>query len=416
MIKTLFLSLLLCASCALAQSGTRPDPVAGTSSAQPGAAPSTTPQAQPSAPPAEKPATTEQNNAATQATDAKTPAPASTQPPTNTNDQGAAGQSSAPEQSTPKQNAKPQSDAAPNMANVEITPAVSGAPETKILDSSAVGKHTGVTGAPDPLLDVPPLPKGKPTLIGGVATKVDRIHSRVTVEPYGAKNKMPIYIDERSHIYRNGVETTIQSIKKGDRVYFDTMLDGANVFAKNVRVISETGAAEVRGRITSYDAARGVIQLQDALSSKPVSFRISNQTQVKAQQGTASMGDIAKGALVDVVFAPDKANRGIAKEVTLLAKPGASYTFAGVITNVNLRDGVVSVENQTDGKVYDIEFDGHSKSERSGLKIGNSVNIAATFDGENYRATNVTVTEAAAKPKDRPDQKKPKADSDDDKD
>jgi hypothetical protein len=174
-------------------------------------------------------------------------------------------------------------------------------------------------------------------------------------------------------------------------------------------VFSESGGAEVRGQITAYDAARGTIQLQDALSSRPVTFRVSNETRITSQQGSAHLSDLGKGALVDVFFAPDKANRGIANQITLLARPGASYTFAGIITNVNLRDGVVSVENHGDGKVYDINFDPRSRSERSSLHVGNSVNISATFDGENYRATNVTVTEASSAPKARPDQRKPKS-------
>jgi hypothetical protein len=410
MTKALLLSLILAATATVAQQGTRPDPMAGqsSSSTSPGANPTDTPQAKPNESPAAQPEPAPQGSATTQPTQAAPGTDA--QPPASQPDNAQAPSTEPPAKAgndkTPPQ--KPQGDAANFTAHIETTPPVSGSPETKIIDASAVGKHTGVTGAADPLMDVPPLPKGKPTLIGGIAVKVDRIRSRVTVEPYGAKNKMQIMIDERSHIFRNGVETTILGIKKGDRVYFDTMLDGAKIFAKNVRVISETGGAEVRGQITSYDPGRGVIQLQDALSSRPVSFRITSSTQVRGQQGSASASDLAKGALIDVVFAPDKSNRGIATQVVVLARPGVSYTFAGVITNVNVRDGVVSVENQTDGKIYDIEFDPRSKSERNGLHVGNAVNIAATFDGENYKATTVTVTEAKAQPKSRPDEKKQK--------
>jgi hypothetical protein len=380
------------------QQGTAPDPMAGQTGSQPGSAPTNTPQAQQNASPAANAPNPQQNNAATAPTEASPPSSAPS-------DQPAA--SKPGDTNTPKTDTTtaPKTDAAPTTANVELTSPVTGAPETKIIDPSAIGKHAGNTGATDPLLDTPPLPKGKPTLVGGMAVKVDKVRNRVTVEPYGAKNKMPVFIDERSHIYRNGVETTIASIKKGDRVYFDTMLDGAHIFAKNVRVVSETGAAEVRGQITSWDPGRGTIQLQDALSSRPVSFRVTTTTHFKTGKGTASSADLAKGALVDVTFAPDKANRGIANEVVILARPGVSYTFAGNITNVNLRDGTVSVENQTDGKVYDIEFDTHSKSERGGLRAGNTVNITATFDGENYKATNVTVTESA-EPKKKSDEKK----------
>jgi hypothetical protein len=393
-----FLSLTLSVN---AQQGTRPDPMAGQST-QPGAAPTNTPQSQQDASPAANTQATPQKNAETSPSQAPASTDASAPKSTDTTNTTKTDTTTAP-----KTDAAP-----PSSANIELTPPVTGSPQTKIIDPSAVGKHAGLTGAADPLLDTPPLPKGKPTLIGGTAVKVDRVRSRVTVEPYGAKNKMPVFIDERSHIYRNGVETTIASIKKGDRVYFDTMLDGAHIFAKNVRVVSETGAAEVRGQIIAYDPSRGTIQLQDALSSRPVTFRINNSTQVRINGKGASVGDLAKGALVDVVFAPDKANRGIATEISLLARPGVSYTFAGRITNVNLRDGTVSVENQTDGKVYDIEFDTRSKSERGGLRAGNEVSITATFDGENYKATNVTVTEAEAAPKGKPktDEQKPKSD------
>ena len=257
-----------------AQTGMRPDPRAGQSSTAPEGAPTNTPQAQQDSSPASNTQPTPQAGAANQPNQPAPPSPQPSLPPTQ--------QRSNEKQSN--QDAS-KSQPAPAAASVQLTPAVTGSPETKIFDASATGKHSGVTGAPDPLLDTPPLPKGKPTLIGGTATKVDRIRSRVTVEPFGAKNKTPIYIDERSHIYRNGVETTVLGIKKGDRVYFDTMLDGSHIFAKNVRVVSETGAAEVRGQITAYDPRRGTIELQDALSSRPVSFRITNQTKVTTDQG-----------------------------------------------------------------------------------------------------------------------------------
>lgn len=394
--SAVLVSLVMSAGVAVAQGGMRPDPQAGQSSTAPVGAPTNTPQAQQNSSPAANTSSqrTPQAGAANEPTQAQPPTPQLSQAPTQ-------------QKSNTDSNQKQTDTISPQTtAHVELTPPVTGSPETKILDASAVGKHTGVTGAPDPLLDTPPLPKGKPTLIGGTAVKVDRIHSRVTVEPFGAKNKMPVYIDERSHIFRNGVETTIMGIKKGDRVYFDTMLDGSRIFAKNVRVMSETGAAEVRGQITAYDPSRGTIELQDALSSRPVSFRVTNQTQVRSQAGRASTGDLAKGALVDVTFAPDKANRGIATEVVLLARPGVTYTFAGMVTNVNMRDGVVSVENRTDGKVYDIEFDSRSRSTRDSLHVGSTVSIRATFDGENYKATSVTVSEARTAPRTNPDQEK----------
>src|SRR5205085_9972973 len=84
----------------------------------------------------------------------------------------------------------------------------------------------------DPLLDVPPLPKGKVTLVGGNVLKIDPIRNRLQVQPFGAKDKMKISFDERTRVFRDGRETTQASIRKGDRVYLDTMLVGPQVFAR----------------------------------------------------------------------------------------------------------------------------------------------------------------------------------------
>src|SRR5215472_10821421 len=62
--------------------------------------------------------------------------------------------------------------------------------------------------AGDPLLNPPPLPKGKVTMIGGVVGKIDPIRSRLTVQPFGSKESLKVAYDERTHIYRDGRETT----------------------------------------------------------------------------------------------------------------------------------------------------------------------------------------------------------------
>src|SRR5207244_8318526 len=41
----------------------------------------------------------------------------------------------------------------------------------------------------DPLLDLPPLPHGKVSLLGGTVTRLDRVQDRLTIQPFGAKQK-----------------------------------------------------------------------------------------------------------------------------------------------------------------------------------------------------------------------------------
>ena len=38
---------------------------------------------------------------------------------------------------------------------------------------------------PDPLLDLPPVPKAGATLVGGVIAKLDRVRDRILVKPFG---------------------------------------------------------------------------------------------------------------------------------------------------------------------------------------------------------------------------------------
>src|SRR5262249_45097583 len=69
----------------------------------------------------------------------------------------------------------------------------------------------------NPLLEPPPLPKTKPTLIGGTAARIDHVRNLLTIQPFGGGQKVKMFIDERTHVYRNGQATTVLGIRKGDR-------------------------------------------------------------------------------------------------------------------------------------------------------------------------------------------------------
>lgn len=258
-----------------------------------------------------------------------------------------------------------------------------------------------VNGAADdnpnnPLLEPPALPAGKPTLIGGTASGVDHVRNRLTIEPFGGGKKIKMFLDERTHVYRNGAETTVLGIRKGDRVYADTMLDGARVFAKNVRVENQVGEAEVRGQITAVNAEKGTVTVKDELSSQPVTFAIDQRTTYSAYKGTASNADLHPGALVDVQFAPVRDKRDVAQEVILLARPGDTYVFSGVVTNVNLRDGTLALENRSDDQTYELHFGTAATDERSKLKVGSEVTAHAVFDGKEYKANDLQVQQVSA--------------------
>src|SRR5215469_938653 len=213
-------------------------------------------------------------------------------------------------------------------------------PKTEVFDSSATASGLTTDGH-DPILDPPPLPSGNATLVGGTVAGVDHIHNRMTVRVFGNGAKWKIAYDERTHIFRNGAETTQLAIKKGERVYVDTMLDRKKheVFARNVRLGIQTPSADADGQVTEVDNARSVVTLRDQINSSPVHISVDQQTKIVYGSNPASLNDLKPGSLIHVRFSPGQSNHGVAREITIVAAPGAEFTFVGRITYLDMHRG-----------------------------------------------------------------------------
>ncbi len=266
--------------------------------------------------------------------------------------------------------------------------------------STAPGTKSQPGGAsPDdnpfnPLLEPPPLPKGKPTLIGGLATHVDRVRDHLTIQPFGGGPKIKVFVDERSHIYRDGAETTVLGIHKGDRVYVDTMLDGSQIFAKNVRVVTQTGTAQMRGQVIGFNRETGTVSLRDQLSSRPIAFDVSSNTKFSSANGATITGDLQPGSLVQVQFAPNRNDRPSAQQIVVLANPGDSYVFSGEVVSLDMRTNSLSLENRSDEQTYELHFSSMALPDSRALKVGSEVTARAVFDGKEYKATNLQIENA----------------------
>jgi hypothetical protein len=252
------------------------------------------------------------------------------------------------------------------------------------------------SNAGDPLLDVPPLPRGNVTVIGGTVLKIDQIRNRLVVGPFGGGEKLKMTFDERTHVFRDGTETTQMAIRKGDRVYVDTMLDGPRVFARNIRLQSQAGAADASGQIEALNLSSGVLTLRDQLSSEPVSFRVDSGTVVKREGQSSALADVKSGSLVTLKFAPGGRARGVVKEISIIAVPGTSFTFAGRVTHLDLRSKTLAVQNSSDGKTYDIIFDPAKVQGEDNLVVGAQVTVVAIFTGSGYQAQTVTINQETA--------------------
>jgi len=269
-------------------------------------------------------------------------------------------------------------------------------PKTEILDSSAT---SGVSNnGRDPILDPPPFPSGNSTLVGGIIRDVDHVRNRMAVAVFGG-GRWTVFFDERTHIFRNGAETTQMALKKGERVYVDTMLDGTrhDIFARNIRVGVSAPPADADGQIIAVDTAHGELTLRDSINSVPVHFGVDKETRISSGATPVTLNQVKAGALVHVKFSPASGNRGVAREIIITAAPGAAFTFLGTLTFLDLHRGLLAIHNVTDNKNYDIHFRPEHTQESSNLGVGSNVKIIATFEGTRYTAQSITLSDEAGK-------------------
>jgi hypothetical protein len=255
-----------------------------------------------------------------------------------------------------------------------------------------------------PVLPVPEKPDGRVSLIGGTVDRVDQIRNRMSVHIFGG-GSMKVFFDERSRIYRDGVETTQLALKQGERVYLDTQLDNDRIFARNIHIKTKFQPADATGQIVSYDSQRGEFTLMDRLSGRPVRFRTTSDTLITAKQRNNTKPVLQRGALVNVKFAPGPQRQDVAREVELLIEPGAIVNFYGTLTSVNLRTGLLGIRNKSDDQLYGVHFSRSTNGLTEELQPGAEVVIESVFNGSGYDARNISVNRTASEVKeDQPDE------------
>jgi len=255
---------------------------------------------------------------------------------------------------------------------------------------------------------LPPLPKGKSTVIGGAIRGVDRVRDQFTLDVFGGRS-LKVLFDERTLIYRDGVKSSQRDLRSGDHVSVETVLDGTTVFARSIHTLSESPAGDCQGQVMSYDPADRVLTVRDALSRQPIKFRLpggvafvrqgqaasSSAASSSAEPGSA---DLDAGTLVSVKFQSDNKGHGVASQVSILAAPGSAFVFVGNVASLDLHSGLLVVVDPRDDKRYDIFFDSARFPVSRDLREGTDVMVTADFDGARYVASAITVRPTAATP------------------
>jgi hypothetical protein len=265
---------------------------------------------------------------------------------------------------------------------------VSSAPASSITLDPAPASTGTRTLTYDPLLDPPPLPHNRVSLVGGTVTDIDTILNRITILPYGSRKDMRFAFDLRSRIDQDGKSATARDIRTGERVYVDGMLDGSRLFAKSISIRSRSTGIGY-GQIVSYDARSQALTVRDQLSDAPIRFNLSPTTVIRNGTETRSAADLVPGSLVSLEFGTQQGALAV-REVSLIAKTGSTFLFVGNITFVDLARKLIAVYNQSDGKTYEIILSSVSSSVIQDLHAGRQVVISAVFDGTQYVAQSIT--------------------------
>ncbi len=226
--------------------------------------------------------------------------------------------------------------------------------------------------------------------MGGTIAKMDRVRDQLTVQVFGG-GKMKIAFDTRTHIFHDGTEAAASDLRQGDRVYVDTILDGSTVFARSIRLRTSASAGESQGIVVSYRSDKGELVVRDVISPGPLTIHLTSSTRLVHGDKSASTSELVPGTLIAVKFGM-KDGYDVASELSVLAVPGSSFTFAGRVTAVDLRNGLLVINSSTDGKTYEISFDPTALGVDERLRPAADVSVLTRFDGNRYVARSVTVT------------------------
>jgi hypothetical protein len=263
---------------------------------------------------------------------------------------------------------------------------------SKETSSDAITPNTIVPGNDvRKLTELPALPDGKVTLIGGTVQRVDHLRDRLVLQAFGG-GRFAVLFDERTRVYRDGKTTSLDSLKNGERAYVDTMLDGTQIFARNIRIAAQTANGQSSGQIVEYQPATGELRLRDTVSPETAILQVTSSSSIRHGDKAATAAELRPGTLVALTFTPGNGKAPVVREISILASPGATFAFAGRIEHLDLRRGLLVLVDPRDNKSYEMSFDPAARNLIRDLKQKADVSVQTVFDGRRYQVRDVTVT------------------------
>jgi hypothetical protein len=271
------------------------------------------------------------------------------------------------------------------------SPAVSNATATTVENADL---NTNATSFLPPL---PKTPLGKTTVIGGIVRNIDPVRDQLTLGIYGGGKPMKILFDERTQFFRDGVKTPLDDMRPEDHASVETILDGDNVFAVSVHMLSRSPQGECEGQVLAFDPRNGEVTVRNTLSGEPIKLRVQPRTTI-ARMGQPAFAstvtgtsDLMRGALITVKFEGDNKGGGVADAIAILATPGSGFYFSGNVTYLDLHAGLMALTDPRDEKSYSVAFDPARFPLSHGLHEGSRISVTASFDGNRYVASKLDI-------------------------
>jgi hypothetical protein len=247
------------------------------------------------------------------------------------------------------------------------------------------------------LPSLPSAPAGKTTVIGGVIRSIDPVLDQMTLNVYGNGKPMKVLFDERTKFYRDGVKTPLDDMKPNDHASVETLLDGDDVFAVSVHMLSQSPQGEFVGQVLGFDPRNGEVTLRNTLSGAPIKLRVEPRTTI-ARMGQPAFAstvtgtsDLMLGALISAKFEGDSRGTAVADSISILAIPGSGFYFSGNVTFLDLHAGMMAITDPRDQRNYTIAFNPSLIPASHSLLLGSRVGVTASFNGKQYVASKLEV-------------------------
>jgi hypothetical protein len=241
---------------------------------------------------------------------------------------------------------------------------------------------------------LPPVPRGKSTVLGGQIQHVDPVRDQLTLKAYGEK-PIKILFDERTQVYRDGSRIPLLDLGASDHASVQTILDGVDIFAVSVHILSKPPEGDYQGRVLSYNPSSGEISIDGGIAGQPFKLLVTRDTSI-ARQGQSSFSsaqavdsDLERGALISVKFESNQQGRGVARQIAILATPGSHFVFTGEISSLDMHSAFLVLLDPRDGTTYRIFFDPARFPASRDLHVGERLRVNVGYDGTRYMASEI---------------------------